>query len=380
MSYEQPVSCLAAAASASSSAPATTVPVARACDAKPLRARGRLRGALPGAGLALLASAMLVPGLAAADTLDTVRERGVVVCGVNENLPGFSRANSLGVWSGLDIDLCRAVASAVFGDPEAAKFVPVSATERFEELAAGTYDVLARHTTWTLSRNAIHGEFVGVNYYDGQGFMVKNRSGIRSALELDNRPICLSRGTTTELNAIDFFAVGNLRYRPEYFEGANEAARAYLAGECDALTTDRSGLAAQRAGFEQPEAHQVLPEVISKEPLGPVVRAGDARWANIVRWTLACMINAEEMGLTQANVRQRNAVRTPAARRLVGDEEDLGALLGLAPRWCAQVIRDVGNYAESYERNVGPDTPLALERGVNRLWTDGGLLYAPPVR
>ena len=331
-----------------------------------------------GAVLAFAASAAL--GQDAVDTLESVRDRGVVACGVNENLPGFSRPNSLGVWSGLDVDLCRAVASAVFGDPEAVDFVPVSATERFEELAAGRFDVLVRNTTWTLSRNSIHGEFVGVNYYDGQGFMVPKRSGIRSAFELDNRDICVSRGTTTELNAIDFFAVGNLRYRPVYFDGEGDAARAYERGECDALTTDRSGLAAQRAGFERPEAHLVLPEVISKEPLGPMVRAGDARWANVVRWTLACMINAEEMGLTQENVRERGAARTPAARRLVGDEEDMGALLGLAPRWCAQVVRDVGNYAESYARNVGPDTALALERGVNRLWTDGGLLYAPPVR
>ena len=284
------------------------------------------------------------------------------------------------MWTGLDVDLCRGVASAIFGDPEAARFVPVSATERFEELAAGTFDVLVRNTTWTLSRNAIHGEFVGVSYYDGQGFMVPARSGIRSALELDNRTVCVSRGTTTELNAIDFFAVGNLRYRPVYFEDGVDAARGYERGECDALTTDRSGLAAQRAGFEQPEAHVVLPEVISKEPLGPVVRAGDARWANIVRWTLACMINAEEMGLGQENVQRRASVTTPAARRLVGDEDALGELLGLEPRWCAQIIRDVGNYAESYERNVGPDTPLALERGVNRLWTDGGVLYAPPLR
>jgi len=317
---------------------------------------------------------------ARADTLEAVRERGVVICGVNPDLPGFSHANSLGAWSGLDVDLCRAVASAVFGDPEAAEFVPVSAPERFEELAAGRFDVLVRNTTWTLSRNAIHGEFVGVNYYDGQGFMVPKRSGIQSALELDGLPICVSRGTTTELNAIDFFAVGNLRYRPVYFDDGVDAARGYEAGECEALTTDRSGLAAQRAGFERPEAHRVLPEVISKEPLGPVVRAGDARWANVVRWSLACMINAEEMGLTSDNVQRREAVGTPAARRLVGDDDELGVLLGLDARWCARIVRDIGNYAESYARNVGPETPLALERGVNRLWTDGGLLYAPPVR
>ena len=338
-------------------------------------ARPRLRALLLGAAVA----AGAVPPLAA-ETLEDVRERGVVVCGVNPDLPGFSRANSLGVWSGLDVDLCRGVASAVFGDPEAAEFVPVSATERFEELAAGTFDLLARNTTWTLSRNAIHGDFVGVNYYDGQGFMVPKRSGIRSALELDGRLVCVSRGTTTELNAIDFFAAGNLRYRPVYYDDGVEAARGYEAGECEALTTDRSGLAAQRAGFARPDAHSVLPEVISKEPLGPLVRSGDAAWANVVRWTLACMINAEEMGLTSENVLSPAALRTPAAKRLVGEEENLGELLGLDPRWCQRVIRDVGNYGESYDRHVGPNTPLALERGVNRLWTDGGLMYAPPMR
>lgn len=331
--------------------------------------------------LAALGALAIQPAVAASgDTLTRVRDRGVVICGVNPELPGFSRSNSLGVWSGLDIDLCRAIASAIFGDPESAEFVAVSASERFGALADGAFDVLTRNTTWTLSRNAQNGEFAGVNYYDGQGFMVPKRSGIRSALELDNRSICVSRGTTTELNAIDYFTVGKLRYRPVYFDDGVDAARGYAAGECDALTTDRSGLAAQRAGFEQPEAHRVLPEVISKEPLGPLVRAGDAQWANIVRWTLACMVNAEEMGLTSDSVRRRDPSATPAVQRLLGEVDALGELIGLDARWCARIIRDVGNYAESYARNVGPDTPLALERGVNALWTDGGLLYAPPVR
>ena len=339
----------------------------------------RLRRAAP--AVALLAAAFVAPAApVAADTLETVRARGAVVCGVNSDLPGFSRADSLGHWSGLDVDLCRAVASAVFGDPEAAEFVPISNTERFAALGEGRFDLLVRNTTWTLSRNALHGEFVGVNYYDGQGFMVPVRSGVRSALELDGRTICVSRDTTTELNAIDFFALNELRYRPVYFGDDVTAAAGYAAGDCDALTTDRSGLAAQRAGFARPEAHRVLPEIISKEPLGPMVRADDARWANVVRWTLACMVNAEEMGLTSANVGRGELPRTPAARRLLGEEGDLGELLGLDARWCGEVVRDVGNYAESYERNVGPDTPLALARGVNRLWTDGGLLYAPPVR
>ena len=328
-------------------------------------------------------AATLAPGAALGaegGTLEAVRERGALVCGVNPDLPGFSTSDSLGVWRGLDVDLCRAVASAVLDDPEALEFVPVTATERFEALVAARFDLLARNTTWTLSRNALHGEFVGVNYYDGQGFMVGRRTGIRSALELDNQSVCVSRGTTTELNAIDFFVAGNLRYRPVYYEDGVSAAGGYEKGECVALTTDRSGLAAFRTAFAEPAAHRVLPEVISKEPLGPMVRAGDAGWANIVRWSLACMINAEEMGLTRENVQRAGAATTPAARRLLGEDDDVGALLGLDARWCARIVRDVGNYAESYARNVGPDTPLALERGVNRLWTDGGLLYAPPVR
>ena len=346
------------------------------------RVRSRLRTVVArAAACALLAGggeALAVAG----ETLERVRERGVVVCGVNPDLPGFGQSNSLGVWSGLDVDLCRAVASAVFGDPEAAEFVPVTSADRFEALGAGRFDLLTRNTTWTFTRNALHGEFVGVNYYDGQGFMVDRRTGIRSALELDDRPICVSRGTTSELNAIDFFAASELRYRPVYFDDDAESVRGYLDGRCAALTTDRSGLAARRASFANPAAHHVLPEVISKEPLGPMVRTGDANWANVVRWSLACMINAEEMGLTRENVQRPGAASTPAARRLLGEEgeEDVGALLGLDRRWCARILRDIGNYAESYERHVGPDTPLALERGVNRLWTNGGLLYAPPVR
>jgi len=330
-------------------------------------------------GLVLLALAPT--GVRAeSDTLEAVRERGRVVCGVDPGLPGFSSANSLGVWSGIDVDLCRAVASAVFDDPGAAEFVPTPARDRFDALAAGAVDLLVRNTTWTLARNVLHGEFVGVNYFDGQGFMVPKHTGIESALELDGRRVCVARGTAAERNVADFFVLMKLRYRPVHVDDELEAARRYAAGECDALTTGRSTLAARRSGFERPDAHAVLPEVISKEPLGPLVRAGDARWSNVVRWTLACMINAEELGLSQTDVRRPGAGSTPAARRLLGDEGNTGELLGLDARWCARVVRDVGNYAESYERNVGPSTPLGLERGVNRLWTDGGLLYAPPVR
>ncbi len=314
------------------------------------------------------------------NTLQEVKSRGKVVCGLNKGLKGFAEANSLGDYSGLDSDFCRAVASAVFNDPKAVEFVPLTAGERFDALTAGQIDLLARNTTWTMSRNIEYGEFIGVNYYDGQGFMVSKRSGIRSALELDNKGICVIKDTTTELNAIDFFKVSKMRYRPVYFDTNAEINRAYEGGQCAAMTTDRSGLAATRATLSRPDAHLVLPEVISKEPLGPMVRAGDANWGNVVRWTLNCMINAEEMGITTSNVSRSAARATPAAARLLGVEGEFGSLLGIDNAWCANVITHVGNYSESYERNVGESTPLGLARGVNRLWTDGGLLYAPPIR
>ena len=335
-------------------------------------------GALLLAGAAVAAA--LAPGPVRAGTLEEVRARGTLRCGVNPGLRGFARANSLGVWSGLDVDLCRAVATAAIGDPEAVEFVPVDASGRFDRLAAGDYDLLARNTTWTLERDVRHGQFAGVNYYDGQGFMVAKRSGIRSALELDGTRVCVARGTTTELNAADFFAVGRMRYRPVRHPDTAAAAAAYAAGDCEALTTDRSGLAALRADLENPDAHLVLPEIVSKEPLGPMVRAGDEAWEAVVRWTLACTINAEEMGVSSATARAGSAGATPAARRLLGTEGNAGRLLGLRPSWCADVVAEVGNYAESYARNVGPGTALDLPRGVNALWTDGGLLYAPPIR
>ena len=329
---------------------------------------------------AALAALALLPAPATGATLDEVRERGAVRCGVNPGLRGFAQADSLGRWTGLDVDLCRAVATAVTGDPANVEFVPVDAGERFDRLVAGDYDLLARNTTWTLDRNATYGEFAGVNYYDGQGFMVERRTGIRSALELDGRGVCVTRGTTTELNAIDFFAVGRMRYRPVHYPDTAAAAAGYEAGECVALTSDRSGLAALRADMARPDAHLVLPEVVSKEPLGPMVPTGDTVWENVVRWTLACTVNAEEMGITSANARERGTATTPAARRLLGLEGRAGRNLGLSPTWCADVVAEVGNYGESYARNVGPGTALDLPRGVNGLWTDGGLLYAPPIR
>ncbi len=312
--------------------------------------------------------------------LDDVRDRGVVRCGVHTDLAGFARANSLGEYAGFDIDLCRGIASAIFNDSEAVEMVVVTSSDRFAVLQQGAMDVLTRNTTWTLERNALYGDFAGVNFYDGQGFMVKKRTGYRSALELDNQPICVSRGTTSELNAADFFTVSDMRYRPVYYDDESEAAAGYNNDECKALTTDRSGLAAGRSAFETPDAHVIMPEVISKEPLGPVVPPNDSQWENVVRWTLNCMINAEELGVNSRNVDNPSIGATPAIRRLIGTEGESGAQLGLDNQWCSRVIRQVGNYGEIYERHVGPNTPIGLPRGINALWTDGGLIYAPPVR
>lgn len=313
-------------------------------------------------------------------TLLEVKARGSVICGVSEGLKGFSKANSLGDYSGLDADFCRAVASAVFNDPTKVEFVALNSSQRFDAIGAGSIDVLARFTTWTMSRNVDHGEFIGVNYYDGQGFMVPKSSGIRSALELDNVNVCVIKDTTTELNAVDFFSVGKMRYKPVYLQTNDELNVAYEAGRCTSITTDRSALAAARATLERPDAHIVLPEVISKEPLGPMVPKGDGEWANVVRWSLNCMINAEEMGISSANITKIARNANPAAKRLLGISGEFGDSLGIDNKWCANIITHIGNYAESYERNVGENTSLGLARGVNRLWTDGGLLYAPPIR
>lgn len=313
-------------------------------------------------------------------TLSQVKERGAVACGVSTGLKGFSQPNSLGDYSGLDADFCRAIASAIFNDPTKVEFVGLNSSSRFDALLANSIDVLVRNTTWTLSRNLDFGEFAGVNYYDGQGFMVPKSSGIRSALELDNKGICVTRNTTTELNAEDFFSVGKMRFKPIYVETNDEINAAYKSGKCLAVTNDRSALAATRANLERPDAHLVLPEVISKEPLGPLVRKGDETWASLVRWSLNCMINAEEMGITSGNISNAARNATPAIERLLGISGDFGSKLGVGNTWCANIITHIGNYAESYERNVGENTALGLPRGVNRLWTDGGLMYAPPIR
>ncbi|MBX2839248.1 MAG: amino acid ABC transporter substrate-binding protein [Gammaproteobacteria bacterium] len=312
--------------------------------------------------------------------LAQVRSAEKVICGVNANLPGFSTSNSLDEYAGLDIDFCRAVAAAVLGDPSATEFIPTSSSERFDSLLAGEFDVLARNTTWTISRQSLYGQFVGVNYYDGQGFMTNKRTGVRSALELDNKSLCIAEGTTTALNAEDYFAVNRMRFRTVVYPDSSLAFAGYENGECEAISTDRSALAAQRTTFDQPDAHVILPEIISKEPLGPMVADGQDQWFKIVKWTLNCMINAEEMGVTSANVDNPSTASTPAARRLLGLEGELGEQLGLDNAWCANIVRSVGNYGESYARHLGVDTPIGLARGVNALWTDGGLMYAPPIR
>jgi general L-amino acid transport system substrate-binding protein len=320
-------------------------------------------------------------GLAhAAETLDAVKSRGFIQCGVSQGLPGFSNPDDQGNWTGLDVDFCRAMAAAVFNDDKAVKYTPLSAKVRFTALTSGEVDVLPRNTTWTMSRDTDFGEFIGVNYYDGQGFMVPKSLGVASAMELDGAAICTNTGTTTELNVADFFRANGLQYTVVAFEKADEVVSAYDAGRCDVYTTDRSGLAAQRTKLSKPDDHIVLPEIISKEPLGPMVRHGDNQWVDVARWTLNCMINAEEAGIAQANVAEMATSSDPNIKRILGTEGELGSKIGLDNEFCANVVSKVGNYGESYDRNVGPETALQLERGVNALWTDGGLMYAPPQR
>ena len=318
----------------------------------------------------------------AGPTLDRVRAQDRVVCGVSQGLPGFSNPDDKGKWSGIDVDICRAVAAATLGDAAKVKYIPLSGKQRFTALQSGELDMLSRNTTWTLTRDGALGlNFTGVTFYDGQAFMVRKDLGIKSAKQLDGAAVCINAGTTTELNAADYFRANNLAYRPVTFEKSDEVVAAYDAGRCDVYTTDMSGLYAQRIKLRDPGAHMILPEVISKEPLGPVVRQGDDEWFNIVRWSLFAMINAEELGVTMANVGSlAKTAKAPKVRRLLGAEGAMGKALGLAPDWAARIIGQVGNYGEVYTRNLGPATTLNIARGVNRLWTQGGLIYAPPLR
>jgi general L-amino acid transport system substrate-binding protein len=332
-------------------------------------------GALTVAGLAA--------GAAAAGTLDDVKARGKLNCGVTTGLVGFAAPDANGVWEGFDVAVCRAVAAAVLGDASAVEFVPTTGKTRFTALASGEIDMLARNTTWTFSRDVdLKFEFVGINYYDGQGFMVPKELGVSSAKELDGATVCIQTGTTTELNLADFFRANNISYEPVPIETNAEAQPLYLEGACDVYTTDASGLAATRAAFENPGDHVVLPEIISKEPLGPLVRHGDNDWGDIVRWTLNALIAAEELGITSANIGELSAAATgnPEINRLLGTEGNLGEMLGLDAQWAVRAISAGGNYGEVFEKNIGENTPIGLSRGLNALWTDGGLLYTPPFR
>ena len=335
------------------------------------------------AGLALVMSYGQQIELVAAqtNTLDTVKGRGQLQCGVSTGLAGFGAPNDAGQWQGLDVDICRAVSAAVFKNVDKIKFVPLTAKERFTALQSGEIDLLSRNTTWTMSRDTAAGlNFTGISYYDGQGFMVKRTLDVVSAKELSGASICVQTGTTTELNLADYFRSSKIEYNPVVFEKLSEALGAYNAGRCDAFTTDVSQLYSIRLTLGNANDHIVLPEIISKEPLGPVVRQGDPRWANIVRWTLFAMINAEELGVTQGNVDQMKASKNPSVRRLLGVEGEYGAAVGLDNDWAYQIIKLVGNYGESFDRNVGAGSPLGIARGQNALWRDGGLQYAPPIR
>ncbi|MFZ2467415.1 MAG: amino acid ABC transporter substrate-binding protein, partial [Parvibaculum sedimenti] len=304
-----------------------------------------------------------------------------VQCGVSTGLPGFSNPDDKGVWTGIDVDFCKAVAAAVFGDETKVKYRPLNAKDRFTALQSGEVDVLSRNTTWTMSRDTSLGfNFAGVIYYDGQGFMVKKASGITSAAQLNGATICTQTGTTTELNLADYFRGQNMTYKVLPFEKNEEALSAYDSGRCDAYTTDASGLHAQKLILKNPAEHMVLPEVISKEPLGPLVRQGDPQWEDIVRWTLFALIDAEELGVTSTNVNQMKASPSPEVRRMLGTEGDFGQALGLSKNWAVDAIGAVGNYGEMFERNVGVQTPLGIPRGLNALWRNGGLMYAPPIR
>ncbi|MFT6606837.1 MAG: general L-amino acid transport system substrate-binding protein [Halocynthiibacter sp.] len=332
--------------------------------------------------LGALTVAGLAAGAASAATLDDVKARGKLNCGVSTGLAGFSAPDANGEWEGFDVDVCRAVAAAIFGDAKAVDFTPLTTQTRFTALSSGEVDLLARNTTWTFSRDVdLKLEFVGVNYYDGQGFMVPKGLGVSSAKELDGATVCIQTGTTTELNLADYFGSNNISYEPVPVETNAESQQQYLAGACDVYTTDASGLAATRATFENPGDHVVLPEIISKEPLGPAVRHGDSEWGDIARWTLNAMVTAEELGVTSANVAELSkGSDNPEIDRLLGTEGNLGEMLGLSADWAKNVIMAVGNYGESFERNIGESTPIGIARGLNGQWKDGGLLYSPPFR
>ena len=336
-------------------------------------------GILGAAAFGVMASA------ASAGTLDDVKAKGFVQCGVNTALAGFSAPDDKGEWTGLDVDFCRAVAAAIFGDGTKVKFTPLSAKDRFTALQSGEVDILSRNTTWTISRDTALGlNFAGVTYFDGQGFMINAQKlpGVNSTLQLSGASVCVQSGTTTELNLADYFKANNLEYNPVVFEKVEEANAAYDSGRCDAYTTDQSGLYAIRLTLAAPGDHVVLPEIISKEPLGPAVRQGDDQWFDVVKWTYFALLNAEELGITQANVEEMKNSPNPEIKRVLGVEAEtkIGTDLGLTNDWVVNIIKATGNYGEIFEKNVGAGSPLKISRGINALWTKGGLQYGVPIR
>jgi general L-amino acid transport system substrate-binding protein len=331
--------------------------------------------------------ALIAAGLAAAVSpvqaavLDQVKSKGFVQCGVTQGLPGFSNPDDKGNWTGFDVDLCRAIAAAIFDDPTKVRFTPLTAKDRFTALQSGEIDVLSRNTTWTLSRDTSLGlNFAGVNYYDGQGFLIRKDKKVSSALELSGASVCTQSGTTTELNVADFFRARNMKYEIVAFNTADETIKAYEAGRCDVFTADVSQLYSMRLKLANTADHIVLPEVVSKEPLGPVVRHGDDQWYDIVKWVLFATLNAEELNVTQKNLDEQLKSPNPDIKRMLGTEGNFGEQLGLTRDWVVRIVRHVGNYGESFERNVGSGSTLGIERGLNRLWSKGGIQYAPPIR
>lgn len=333
--------------------------------------------------LAAMATAgmMMVGSAHAGATFDAVKKKGFVQCGVTTGLAGFSAPDEKGNWTGIDVDTCRAVAAAMFGDAKKVKFTPLNAKERFTALQSGEIDMLSRNTTWTYTRDTSLGlNFAGVNYYDGQGFMVSKKLGVKSALELSGAAICIQAGTTTELNLADYFRANKMEYTAITYDTSEETIKGFEAGRCDVLTSDQSQLYALRIKLPDPSSAIVLPEVISKEPLGPVVRQGDDEWFNLVRWSLFAQLNAEELGVTSTNIDEKAKGTDPNVKRLLGGEGVSGSFLGVDDKWAYHIIKEVGNYGEMFERNVGQGSPLKISRGLNALWNKGGIQYAPPVR
>ncbi len=331
--------------------------------------------------LATCITVLAMAAIASAGTLDEVKARGYIKAGVNGSVFGFSMPDDKGEWKGLDVDTAKAVAAAVFGDASKVKFSALTAVQRLPALQSKEIDVLCRNTTQTLSRETQSGlNFAQVNYYDGQGFLISKKLGVKSAKELDGATVCVLPGTTTEMNAADYFRTNGMKWSPVVIENTAELNKAFFAGRCDVLTSDASQLAAQRSVAPNPAEYELLPEIISKEPLAPVVRHGDDQWYDIVNWTVMAMIQAEEFGITSKNVDEMMASNNPGIKRFLGVTPGMGAQLGLDDKWAYNIVKQVGNYGEIFDRNIGPDTPLGLQRGLNALWTDGGLMYASPIR